>query len=138
MLVFPIYAVLVWAAAMHWRRRWPSFALVTAGVLVLVLGQRLVFRFGEHLAPQYRHLFILLVPYTILMGSMGYFICLLPRRVHETECRGCGYDLAGLNPLGLSCPECGAEWRGRGSAHAPKPPELIPIPKGPPKRRRTI
>ena len=67
---------------------------------------------------------------------MGLFVASLPR-AHPggMVCRGCRYNLTGLNPIGLECPECGAQWRGEGSGHVDTRPARIPIPTGREKRR---
>lgn len=123
---------------MRYRRRWQSFTIVTLSLLAMVLVGLLAWVYGKGANADYRHLLLLIVPYILLLGAMGYFICCLPRRIHDLQCRGCGYDLSGLEHEDLRCPECNALWRGKGSAHAEKPVELVPIPTGPPKTRRTI
>jgi hypothetical protein len=130
-LIFPIFATLVWSLAMVWRRRWPSFAFVTGALLLLLGLVHLLEAWHEHLPSMYRLFYEIMWPYIALTGGVGYFICLLPRPFSgEKICRGCGYDLAGLNPRGLQCPECGMQWRGSGSEFD-KPEELVPIPKHP-------
>ncbi|HMN39224.1 MAG TPA: hypothetical protein PKE29_00145 [Phycisphaerales bacterium] len=136
MLIFPIFATLVWALAMYWRRRWPSFAIVSASLVLLLGVSRIFAAWHEHLPPMSHLFYELLWPYIGLIGAIGYYICLLPRRPSgDLYCRSCGYHLAGLNPAGLNCPECGAQWRGAGSGLEPPPEALIPIPRGPGKRR---
>ncbi len=136
MLIFPIFSTLVWALAMYWRRRWPSFAIVTASMLVLLGVARIFDAWHEHL-PAMSHLFYeLLWPYIGLTCGIGYYICFLPRRPSgELHCRGCGYHLVGLNPAGLNCPECGTPWEGKGSGLEAPPEKLIPIPRKPMKKR---
>ena len=132
-LLFPIYAVVIWALAMHWRRRWPAFAIVACGTALLVGAVRLCMRLD--LLPATAKIFYeLLWPYILLLGGMGTYIACLPRRAREHECQRCHYDLRGLDPLALTCPECGAEWRGRGSGREAKHEELVPIPGRTPKR----
>lgn len=138
MLIFPIFAVIVWALTMRWRRRWPAFVIVTVAVGTLLLLTRLLVAYEYLLPRETRLVHELLWPYIGLLALVGYYIACLPRRPGEHACPTCHYDLRGLNPRGLSCPECGAEWRGPGSGHEPPPDDLIPIPKGPPKRREAL
>jgi hypothetical protein len=112
-------------------------------------------------------LLVLLIPYTALVALVAVFLVSLPRAKSKDGCRKCGYNLSGLNPLGLVCPECGAEqsgyrctgcnhdlrgldprsllcpkchqpWKGPGSGRENEPEVLVPIPKRPVKKRRAI
>lgn len=109
MLVFVVYAVLVWYAAAKWRRRWRSFALVTLGLVGLVGVAYLhtwlnIWTDGAVYLPVLRSL---LYPYMALVGMVGYYIACLPRaRPGEVRCHSCRYDLAG-HTLPAICPECG-------------------------------
>ena len=142
MLVFPIFSALVWSLAMVWRRQWPSFAVVT-GALVFLFGlMGLLSAWDERLPAMFKIFHEVMWPYIILTGAVGYYICVLPRPfTGDLTCKRCGYHLGGLNPRGLVCPECGEQWRGRGSEFD-KPVELVPSPKaradrrGPRKNRR--
>ncbi len=138
MILPVIYSVLVWALAMRWRRRWPAFAVVTGGLIVLAGMYRVYMAWGEKLSPQYKHILILYWPYVVLVGVVGFYIACLPRRAREHECQRCGYDLRGLNPAGLSCPECGADWCGPGSGREPPVEPLIAIPTGKPRNRTVL
>lgn len=142
MILLAVYAVFVWYLAIRYRRRWPGYTSVVLGVVVLLAfsGQAL----GEHslatalpegLRRGYRTMLILIVPEAGLIALIGFFAASLPRRLTLTSCRGCGYELAGLNPRGLTCPECGRQWRGPGSGLEPPPIVLTPIRTGPIRRR---
>lgn len=137
MILPVVYAVLTWYAAVRWRRRWPSFLLVGLSISFLFLLGRLGHAWQGHFPLAFRTSFVLFWPYAFLVAGIGLYICFLPRRHHEYQCRGCGYDLSGLDHQSLVCPECGDEWRGKGSGHEPSE-VLTPIPKGPPKRRTAI
>lgn len=106
---FAGYAVLVWYAALRWRRRWESFAWVLAGILGLVLVALLHIqlsrwtRGGIYLPV----LQCLLYPYAALVGGIGLYLACLPRRVVAAQCLRCQYDLAGLAGEAEQCPECG-------------------------------
>ena len=140
MLIFPIFASLVWALAMVWRRRWPSFAVVSAALVLLLLMMQIIDTWHEHLPAKIKVVYELMWPYIGLTGAVGYYICLLPRPITGVyACKKCGYDLSGLSLRGLHCPECGVQWRGRGSEFD-KPVEMVPSPrpatrKGKPSRR---
>lgn len=137
MFVPVIYAILTWYAAMRWRRRWPAFACVGVSTFLLVLTINLLRAFGEGVRREYGHALVLLVPYTVVVAGIGLYIACLPRRLTSTQCRGCGYDLAGLDPVGLNCPECSAPWRGRGSGFEERV-ELTPRLTGEPRKRTVL
>lgn len=115
-VIFPaIYAVIIWYLAMRWRRQWPGYGVVAAGFLSL-LALDLAMRRWNHGAAEhpgglvigYELLAILLRPYAVLLGVVGLFIVCLPRvPPTEAHCRKCHYDLTGLDPRALICPECG-------------------------------
>jgi len=133
-----VYAVLVWYAAMRFRRQWTGLGVVVLSVVVLTLINHLLG--GEHGQWGGRGasiLLILLWPYTLLVGGGGLFIFCLPRRPPgEYHCGHCFYDFDGLDPAHLVCPECGRPWKGRGSDPDQPEPELI---KPPPRRlERTL
>jgi hypothetical protein len=132
----------IWYLAIRYRRHWIGYACVTGGALLLILISRPAV--GENalaaLLPSgfrsgYRQMMALLIPESVLIALVGYFIVSIPHRHGPTQCRRCGYDLQGLSPRGLSCPECGAEWRGKGSGLEEPPIVLTPIVKGPPRKR---
>jgi hypothetical protein len=144
-ILLAAYAVFVWYLAVRYRREWRGFASVALGVVVLLAISRPAI--GEHalgallpsgLRTGYRHLLILLIPEAGLVGLIGFFIASLPRRESATACKGCGYELSGLDPRGLRCPECGREWRGAGSGREPPPIVLTPIARGPVRRRVNV
>lgn len=112
MFAFAIYAVAVWFAAARWRRTWLSFAAVLAGGLGLVAVAYLHYRLNiwTHGRIYLRVLQVMLYPYTAMVVGMGLYIACLPRAAGEraaVHCPACHYDLAGLEPEGLVCPECG-------------------------------
>lgn len=138
MLIFPIFAVIVWALAMHWRRQWPSFAIVSLALALLLAMLKIFDAWHEHLPPMALILYELLWPYIGLTAAIGYYICVLPRPPTEMQCRRCRYDLSGLNHTRLNCPECGTPWRGKGSEHEPPHIELTPILRSSPIKRRIM
>ncbi len=138
-LIFPIFACVVWGLAMHWRRQWPAFLVVTVSVVGMVLIAMLMRAWWDKM-PDAARIFtgVILWPYVLLTGAVGYYIALLPRPPQPHECTKCRYDLSALPAAGLQCPECGTPYRGRGSSKDAEPVALIPIRHGPPKTRRTL
>lgn len=138
MILPVVYAMLVWYSAMRFRRQWQGLASVTAGVLLLVaLNHLMGGERGEWSGRGANLLLILLWPYTLLVGSAGYFILCLPRRPSgDYYCSHCYYDFTGLEPANLVCPECGRDWKGPGWNPDEPEQELI---KPPPRRlERTL
>lgn len=136
-ILLAAYALFIFYLALRYRRRWTGFASVTFGVLFLLLIARP--GMGEHnliasmlppgLRAGYKHLLILILPEAALIALVGFFIAALPRTHSPTACRSCNYELGGLDPAGLKCPECGCEWKGRGSGREDPPIVLTPIPR---------
>lgn len=137
-VIFPVvYLVLVWFLAVRWRRTWPGVAVVVVAVaLLVVLNQLLGGEAGSLGGKRASILLVLLWPYTILVGAGGAFMLALPRTVRgDYHCTRCHYDLAGLDPAGLICPECGTPWRGKGWNPLEPEPELIKPPPAKPRRK---
>ncbi len=101
------YAMIIWFFAVVYRRRWPAFVAIAAGLPPVVIVATACVKFLLGPDPEGRSVLI----YTLaaaLMGlilAVGFFIALLPRRAPDVPCRACGYDLEG-NVSGV-CPECG-------------------------------
>lgn len=135
-MIFPvIYAVLTWYCAGIWRRRWPAFVAVGLSAFVLFALARLLSAWSDQIPWSYRMGMVLFWPYAALVVGIGLYIALLPRRPGPGDCQRCHYSLEGLDPIDLSCPECGEPFRGPGSSHE-KPVELIPVPRLTPEQRR--
>lgn len=126
MILPALYAAIVWVLAMRWRRRWEGYAAVAVGVAGLLavdagLGaldraipadRSAVLVAGAAAPAGFRSttflLHDLLRPYIGVLAVFGFYIASLPRRApSEAHCRKCHYDLSGLDPRGLACPECG-------------------------------
>lgn len=123
MLLFPLYAVVIWLLAAKWRRTWKGFAAVLIGTAILLVIEYTLYRIGSLplTMVQPKQALGLLVPFTVLVFGMGLFIaCQRPPAPSPIHCAMCHYDLTGLNPVGLKCPECGATWRGVGSGYVSK------------------
>lgn len=138
MILPVIYGVMVWYMAMRWRRNWRGFLAVFIGVSVLLSIQVVLHGYERTRRPwplsELGLLFSLLYPYTALVGGVGVYIATLPRAARSHECKRCRYDMSGLAPDGLVCPECGQAW-GPGSESGPA---RVPIPTGPPLERTRV
>jgi hypothetical protein len=108
-ILFPIYAVLVWALAWRWRRSWLGYVAVLMGLLgVGLLG--LLYRFSVMVYPAYLEgpIFpLLLATEAVTVLVVGTFIVCLPRHRVDRPCRRCRYELSGLEEENPTCPECG-------------------------------
>lgn len=142
MILLAVYAVAVLYLALRFRRSWIGYVSVFGGAAVLLaiargaLGEhRLAALLPEGVLTGYRHMTLLLIPEAALILVVGLFTASLPRFPTRTQCQGCGYDLKGLDPVDLVCPECGAEFKGPGSGREEPPITLTPIPRGPVRRR---
>ncbi|GEM_PF-1540130 len=178
-MIFPVlYAVVLWYLAAKFRRTWRGVFAVFIGLMILVLIGSLAIE-GERgwlpgskpaVMPEWwqngsKQVLVLLIPYTMLVGTVAVFLVVLPRLKLKSGCVKCGYDLTGLrkvgmvcpecgekqgthecpscehdltglNPLGLLCPKCGKAWEGIGSGLEDLPEVLVPIPRTPAKNRR--
>lgn len=133
MILLALYAAFIWYLAVRLRRRWSGFTAVFLGAgALLIVSQTFV---GEHAVGRWlpegiqrgmADLLVLLIPEAVLVLFIGLYICCLPRPRNAMQCQNCGYHLGGLSPLGLVCPECGAEWKGPGSGREDPPMVLTP------------
>jgi hypothetical protein len=109
MVVFPIYAVLIWALTWRFRRSWLAYVTVFAGVLgVAVLAA--LHRFTELVFPvnvSGPFFPLLLLTEAVFVLVVGVYIACLPLHRVDRPCRACGYELAGLEEANPTCPECG-------------------------------
>jgi hypothetical protein len=109
MVLFPAYAMLVWALTWRWRRSWVGLGAVVAGVLgVGLLGIAHKFTAVVFPAQLEGPLFSLLLAVEALcVLVVGLFITTLPRERVDRPCRRCRYELIGLDDENPTCPECG-------------------------------
>ncbi len=114
MMIFVVYAAIVWYAACRWRRRWPSFAAVTLGLFGMYAILQTYSLISEWTGIRIVGSMVraLLYPFTALLGLVGYYVACLPRSPGEgslVPCTACGYDLVGMEEIErLICPECGS------------------------------
>jgi hypothetical protein len=137
-VILPVYAVLVCLLVAKYRRRPLGYVLAALGALLPMLVLRVLCR----IEPPSED--ISLVSLSLIFRAesgfllvAGLLVASMPRPVPSgMTCTGCRYDLKGLDPVGLHCPECGAHWRGAGSGHEVDNTPRIPIPRGPIKKRK--
>lgn len=101
---------MVWYLAMRWRRRWRGAVAVGLGVLGLAVVGATLHAADRQMQGALRSTVVGLIfwPYVGVVLAVGAFIVLLPRRTYASgRCWTCGYDLEGLSPEDLRCPECG-------------------------------
>jgi ribosomal protein L37E len=108
-VLFPVYAALVWYGCFRWRRRFQGMIWLAAGMLGLaflawldVVGTRWLL--GRFPGP----LFIMLLAAEAgIVGPVGLYVWSLRRERVDIPCRRCGYELKGLEVSDPTCPECG-------------------------------
>lgn len=134
-ILLAVYALIVWYLALRYRRRWQGFLAVILGVLAIrmLAGLFEVHDASSHAGGGARgshQILTLLWAEMGIVAAVGLYVACLPRGRRELDCFGCGYDLTGLDPQGLDCPECGRRWTGKGSGLADDPPPEVftPIP----------
>ncbi|MBA4039067.1 MAG: hypothetical protein C0468_01830 [Planctomyces sp.] len=103
MILFPLYAAIVWAVAFAWRRTWAGALAVIAGSVAIVVLTRAL----QVLGLGGGGFLLLLIAESVVVGGIGLAIVLSPRRPDFPHCHRCGHDLRGLDGAVLRCPECG-------------------------------
>lgn len=110
LVLFPLYAFLVWYACLRWRRRVLGVAALAMGIMLIALLAHLdlAIRRWLHMTdtgPLFR---FMLYAEGGMVGMVGALLVLLPpTRRAQTPCRRCGYELLGLDDANPTCPECG-------------------------------
>lgn len=137
MVLLPVYAVAVCVLVARFRRRPLGYILAIIGALipmgVLAILRRVVPP-SEDVSTV--SLGLIMWAESWFMLAMGLIVASLPRpHPKGMFCTGCKYDLTGLHPVDLDCPECGMRWKGKGSGRDIDDVPRIPIPRGPIKRR---
>jgi len=114
LILFAVYAVVVWAFAFRWRRELRGFAAVIVGSLAAAgMGmlipsiQRWLFQVDPNLIGAADPLKILLLAESALVLAGGLLIVVLPKPPAFPHCAYCHYDLRGHEPGQNVCPECG-------------------------------
>ncbi len=107
MILFAIYAVLIWFFAARWRRTLKGFSVVFLGAALALLTTYVAFRFlaKDTFVP----LSLLLTAEGVAVLSVGLFIVCLPARPDGRHCGYCWYDMSGLDATVPVCPECGGQ-----------------------------
>lgn len=108
MVFFAFYAGLVWYGALKWRREILGFVSTLLGVLgIAAIGYvHYLLNAWSNGAMCLPLLQSMLYPFGVLILVMGVFLSCLPRKYAGPMCRGCGYDLRGLETDERRCPEC--------------------------------
>lgn len=123
MIVFTLYALLVWAAAFHGRRTWRGYAVALGGAAVVLPAiDPLVYVVWWALGERPTWLFPFFYGYAGVIALAGVMLASVARRDEKHPCASCGYELAGIS-AGL-CPECGQAIRPTSAgrrASAPRP-----------------
>ncbi len=111
MFLFVAYALLVWFAALRWRRRLAGLAAIVASMFVLHLVNLVhgdVARAFGYDANIFRGL---MYPYMGLVAAIGLYLFSFPRELPRgrVHCRACWFDLSDHEELtpDTPCPECG-------------------------------
>lgn len=110
LVLFPIYAFLVWYACLRWRRQFMGIAALILGVaLIALLAQAdLAIRRALHLHDEGPLFRFMLYSEALIVTLVGAILVFLPPRAGaQHPCRRCGYELAGLEHANPTCPECG-------------------------------
>jgi len=115
-LLFPLYAVIVWWAVYKLPWTWLRLAFIPASLIpVFVFSTVCIYMIPlpDH-EPRPVWLMYIVYAYGALLASVSLLITFVrPRADHL--CHACGYDLSGTD-LGI-CPECGAVARCRNCRH---------------------
>ncbi|MFN0010910.1 MAG: hypothetical protein ACKVS8_04615 [Phycisphaerales bacterium] len=124
MILFAIYAVVVWWMAMRHRRTPMGFAIAALCALPMLLAARYVpalatFGVSTGTVPTtpgrgLEGMQILLWAEAAVVAGVSLFIVCLPRPPRGRHCHYCWYDLSGLDTDTDLCPECGTPRRGYG------------------------
>ena len=105
MVLFAVYAAIIWYIAMRNRRRWQGFVIVLVGGMLTWFLMKSV----GYLGLGEGGFSLLMMFETGIIWGVGFFICVLPRALTFPHCDYCKYDFRGLestDPL-FVCPECG-------------------------------
>jgi len=127
MIIFSLYALLVWCGAYHWRRSWRGFCAAFGGaVFVLPAIDPLVYVAWLLAGERPTWLFAFFYAYAGALVLVGLMLASLPRREEVHPCDSCGYELAGIDVR--VCPECGGRFtrRARSAGHRASAPRPAP------------
>ena len=112
MLLFPAYCILVWYFCVRFRRQVWGFLALACGVTFIVTLATLQRRLREIIQlsdSSFSNLDFLLWVESGAVLVVGLFLVCLPAHRCQIPCRGCGYELEGLEHNNPRCPECGLE-----------------------------
>jgi predicted Zn-ribbon and HTH transcriptional regulator len=115
MLLLAAYAAVSWFAIYRLRRRWAGVGMLglsLAGVALISYLDIMIHRLIVGGDPGLIFQFILASEAAIIL-LVGAMLLLVPRGRAVLPCRGCGYELQGLDDANPRCPECGIEHAAR-------------------------
>lgn len=128
MILFVLYAFGIWSIAWRYRRRWPAFAALVAGVPPIILSAHLDMWIVRTIFDEDASwILTLAVLFAGVIVFIGLLLALQPQPKPSHVCVVCDYDMRGINSQ--TCPECGAERtaerpkRQRDRVHPPIAPE---------------
>ncbi len=134
MILFAIYAVVVWWMAMRHRRTLPGFVIAATCAVPVLLAARFVpalssLGFSAGAAPPtpgrgLEGVQILLFAEGIVVSGVALFIACLPRPPRGRHCGYCWYDLSGLDGEIDVCPECGTPRHGYARGKRREEPQM--------------
>lgn len=146
MILFAVYALVIWYLTMRLRRRVAGFVIaVVGGLAAYYLGRWLPGMLPSWLIDREGYMGISWLFYAEagVVTGIGVFIACLPRPLDYPHCPYCRYDLRGLEGEATLCPECGQGMKGhegltprltRSRSPAPPPPTPAEAASTPPER----
>lgn len=114
-ILFAIYAALVWYGCWRYRRRWQGvvwFATAIFGMYFLWRLYTALVRFSKG-AWDTSSMLLLFGAEAFIVIMVGGTLLAVRRDKVERPCRRCRYELKGLEELNPQCPECGLAWAHR-------------------------
>lgn len=107
MLLFPVYAALVWYGCYRWRRQFLGYASLLVGAGAMLAMMQLELLIERWLRADNVLLKALLITEAGFILLVGCVVVRLPRERVQEPCPACNYELAGLEAGHDRCPECG-------------------------------
>lgn len=107
MVFLLMYAVAIWAAAVIYRRRWQSYAVILGALVPVVFATHWTVLYTAQMDNgPHTWLYPVGAAYGGLIFGVGLLIAVQPRKeAKERPCPVCEYELKGV--AAGTCPECG-------------------------------